>query len=159
MTQNQSGAEFHPIDPKEFDLPETVFSRDVENKVFQGIITETLSHIRGISPVGDSLFDQVIGRSEKMKGIYAEQDASTNSLKVKLELSVHYGINIPQKAEEIQNAVSKDLTTMTGLHVAEVHIVFKNLHVEEPQEKYLGTTPSFQEVTGTTIQEEFEDDF
>lgn len=159
MTQQYPKEEFRPIDPKEFELPETVFSRDIENKVFQGIIAETLSHISGISPIGDSLLDQVIGRSEKMKGIFAEQDAENSSLKIRLELSVHYGINIPQKAEEIQNAIVKDVTAMTGLHVSEVHIVFKELHVETPKEKYLGSPPSFQEVTGTAIQEEFEDDF
>jgi len=37
------------VDTKEFEIPETVFIRDIENKVFQSIILQCLAEIEGIS--------------------------------------------------------------------------------------------------------------
>ena len=39
------------LDTKEFELPETIFSRDLENRVFQSIALQSLSEIDGISLV------------------------------------------------------------------------------------------------------------
>ena len=145
------------IDPQEFELPETIYSRDINNKVFQGIVEKTISLIPGVSLQGETLIDQMIGRAEKYRGITTIQDPDTQSIKVLIELSVKYGTNIPQKAEEIQAAVAEDLTMMTGLHVSEVHVIFKDLLKEAPLGVEL--TSAFPEVVGTAIQEEFEDDF
>ena len=35
------------VDTKEFELPETVFIRDIENKVFQSIVLQCLAQIDG----------------------------------------------------------------------------------------------------------------
>ena len=86
------------LDPQEFELPETIFSRNINNKVFQGIIEKALSHISDVCLQGETLLDQVIGRSEKYRGITTIQDPASKSVKVKIELSVKYGTNIPQKA-------------------------------------------------------------
>lgn len=146
------------IDPQEFELPETVFSRDINNHVFHGIVEKTLERISGVALQGETLIDQMIGRPEKFRGIAATQDPATQSIKVQLELSVTYGTNIPQKAEEIQTAVAEDLTKFTGLHVSEVHVIFSDL-LHENSFGQSKLTPSLSEVIGTTIQEEFEDDF
>src|SRR5690606_1940504 len=97
------------------------------NHVFHGIVEKTLARISGVALQGATIIDQMIGRPEKFRGITATQDPSTQSIKVQLELSVKYGTNIPQKAEEIQAAVTEDLTNFTGLHVSEVHVIFKDL--------------------------------
>lgn len=147
----------NPIDPQEFELPETTFSRDINNKVFQGIVEKVISRINGISLQGETLLDQVIGRTEKYRGITTIQDPATKSIRVKIELSVKYGTNIPQKADEIHAAVVEELTKMTGLHVAEVHVVFKDLIKEEPvgQASLSSALPD----TIPNYREEFENDF
>jgi uncharacterized alkaline shock family protein YloU len=40
---------------------------------------------------------------------------------------VAYGVCIPEKAEEVQMKISEKVSRFTGLHVACVHVIFKNL--------------------------------
>lgn len=115
------------IDSKEFQLPETTFVHDVDNRVFQGIILQTLSKIQGIGLLEGNFIDHMLGREEGVKGLHAEQDLKNRSLKVKIEVNIAYGVSIPQKGEEIQSQVAEDLTKFTGLHVSEVHVVFRSL--------------------------------
>lgn len=119
------------VDPKEFELPETVFIRDIETRVFQSIILECLSKIQGIGLLDGNFIDSLLGRegSPGIKGIFVEQDQRNHAVSVKVEVNVAYGISIPEKAEEIQTAIAHEMTKLTGLHVACVHVVFKNLIV------------------------------
>lgn len=117
------------VDTKEFEFPETLFVRDIDNRVFQGIVLQVLAAIEGISLVEGNFIDNLLGRStvESIKGIQADQDMRNHSISIKLEINVAYGISIPEKAEEIQSQVSEQLTKLTGLHVSSVHVVFKNV--------------------------------
>lgn len=121
------------MDTREFELPETVFVRDIENKVFQSIAVQCLARIEGVSILGGNLFDILLGRdgNEGMKGINVTQDQKNHSVNVKVEVNVAYDINIPKKAEEIQIKIAKDISRLTGLHVGSVHVVFKNLISKE----------------------------
>jgi uncharacterized alkaline shock family protein YloU len=117
------------IDAKEVELPETLFSRDIENKVFQSIVVQCLLDIEGIALVEGNLLDYFLGResAERIAGISVEQDPKTCSIQVKIEVNVAFGIVIPQKAEEIQQKVAQKLSQLTGLHVSLVYVVFKSL--------------------------------
>lgn len=128
------------IDTKELELPDTVFIRDIETKLFQSIVFQCLQKTQGIALVEGNLFDNLLGRepAERVSGIFVEQDQKNHSISVKVEVNVAYGISIPEKAEEIQVKIAKDISRLTGLHVAAVHVVFKNLiskaSSEEPEE-------------------------
>ena len=116
------------IDTKEFELPETVFVRDIENKVFQSIALQCLSQIEGICLTEGNFMDQLLGRNaEGIQGISAEQDEKSQSVKIKVEVNILYGLSIPKKAEELQLKIAEDITKLTGLHVASVHVIFKNV--------------------------------
>lgn len=117
------------FDAKEVELPETVFVRDIENKVFQSIVVQCLLSIEGIALIDGNLIDYFLGRdpAERITGIFVEQDPKTHSIQVKLEVNVAFGVVIPQKAEEIQLRVTEELSRLTGLHVSLVHVIFKNL--------------------------------
>ncbi|CAM0117653.1 Asp23/Gls24 family envelope stress response protein [Rhabdochlamydiaceae symbiont of Dictyostelium giganteum] len=121
---------------KEVELPETVFIRDIENKVFQSIVVQCLLNIEGIALLEGNLIDYFLGREspERISGIFVEQDLKNQSIQVKIEVSVAFGIVLPQKAEEIQTLVAKELSRLTGLHVSLVHVVFKNLIKIESKE-------------------------
>lgn len=121
------------IDAKEFELPDTIFIRDIENRVFQSIALRCLAHIEGVGLLEGNLFDTLLGRDgpEGVKGIYVEQDQKSHSVKVRVEINVAYGISIPEKAEEVQLKVTEEISRFTGLHVASVHVIFKNL-ISEP---------------------------
>lgn len=117
------------IDTKEIELPETVYVRDIETKVFQSIVVQCLLKIDGIALVEGNLIDSLFGRepAERITGISVEQDLKNHSISVKLEINVAYGVCIPEKAEEIQTKVTQELSRLTGLHVSLVHVVFQNL--------------------------------
>lgn len=117
------------IDKKERDLPDTIFIRDIETKVFQSIITQCLSKIDGVALLEGSFIDNLLGRdvNDGVKGIHVEQDPKQHSIQVKIEITVAYGVSIPIKAEEIQEKVAEEISQFTGLHVGVVHVIFKNL--------------------------------
>lgn len=123
------------VDTKEFEFPETVFIRDIDNRVFQGIVLQTLSSINGIGLVEGNFIDSLLGRGgqESVKGIQAEQNEQNRTIRIKVEVNVCFGICIPEKAEEIQTKITEEITKLTGLHVASVHVVFKNVISEGPQ--------------------------
>lgn len=123
------------IDTKEFELPKTVFIRDIETKVIQMIILQSLSKINGVGLIEGNLLDILFGRDvERVKGIFVEQDSKNHLVNVKVEIKVDYGVSIPEKAEEVQVKVVEEITMMTGLHVASVHVVVRGLILPKPIE-------------------------
>jgi len=125
------------VDTKELEIPETVFVRDVENRVFQGIVLQCLAKIKGITLVEGSFIDAIFNRGapEGIKGIHAEQDSKHQTVAIRIEVNITYGEEIPKKAEEIQTKVSDEVTKLTGLHVACVHVVFKDVVTPEHTQK------------------------
>lgn len=117
------------IDTKEVELPETLFVRDIETKVFQSIVVQCLLRIEGVALVEGNLIDNLFGRepAERITGVSVEQDPKTHSISVKVEINIAYGVTIPEKAEEIQTKITQDLSRLTGLHVSIVHVIFKSL--------------------------------
>lgn len=117
------------VDTNEFEVPRTVFSRDIETRVIQVIILYCLGKIEGVGVLGGGLIDTLLGREvERVKGIHVEQDSKNYSVKVNVEINIDYGVTIPEKAEEVQNKVVQEITSLTGLHVAAVHVVIKGLN-------------------------------
>lgn len=139
-------SEAKKIDTKEFDFPETTFSHDIDNRVFQGIILQALATIDDISLVGGNFIDNILGRSgpESIKGIVADQDSKNQSINVKLEVNICYGVSIPEKAEEIQAKITDEIMRLTGLHVNSIHIIFKNVVPSEQLHKVTSPLGSAQ---------------
>jgi uncharacterized alkaline shock family protein YloU len=119
------------VSEKEFVLPDTVFVRDVEGGVFQSIVVKCLSEIEEVALSGGSLIDHLLGREGVIKGVVIEQDEKNQSVGIKIEINIAYGISIPEKAAEIQAKVAETVTRLTGLHVSSVHVVFKGLITKE----------------------------
>lgn len=149
------------VDPKEFELPETLFVRDIENRVFQQIVLQCLSRIEGVGLVEGNFIHHLLGRSaaESIKGVVAEQDSKNHSVSIKVEVSIRYGLSIPKKAEEIQTKISEEITHLTGLHVSSVHIVFKELLSTEPKTT-THKKPSLRPLLASDqLEEEYTDEF
>ena len=121
------------LDAREIELPETMYIRDIETRVFQAICLQSLSKIEGIGLLEGTLFDSLLGREmDRVKGIHVEQDQKKQSVMIRIEINIIYGISIPEKAEEVQQRISEEISRWTGLHVASVHIIFKNLILPPP---------------------------
>jgi uncharacterized alkaline shock family protein YloU len=119
------------LDRSEFEVPETVFVRDVENRVFQAIVWHTVSQIQGVVLAEGNFLDALLGLGrdglDRLKAIHIDQDAKNHTVAVRVEVNIAYGLPIPDKAEEIQNLISREIPKYTGLHVARVHVVFKGI--------------------------------
>lgn len=153
--------QFDELDVKEIDLPDTIFIRDIESRVFQSITIKCLEDIQGIALTGGTLIDNLLGREglEKIKGVYIEQDAKNHSVSVKLDVNVSYGISLPEKAEEIQGKLVKEITRLTGLHVACVHVVFKNILPEGTLEDLLAKSKKKEEGSIDKLVDEYAEEF
>jgi len=125
------------IDTKELELPETVFVRDIESRVFQSIALHCIAKIEGVGFLEGTLIDSILGRDgpASVKGIHVEQDEKSRTVNFKIEVKVAFGISIPDKAEEIQSIIAQEVSRLTGLHVGKVHIVFKDLIFNESLEE------------------------
>lgn len=164
MNGRKTRIDIQKVDTKEFELPETLFVRDIENKVFQGIIYQCLSRIDGIALIEGNFIDNIFGRAalENLKGIVIDQDNKNHSVGVKIEVNICYGYSIPEKAEEIQTLCAEEITKLTGLHVSYVHVVFKNVvTIEQLKKGQQLTEPlSGPPVTmGANLEEEYNDEF
>lgn len=116
------------MDAREIELPNTVFVRDIETRVLQGIVLQVLAKIEDISLLEGNLIDSLLGRDlERVKGIHVDQEQKGSSVGVRVEINIVYGISIPEKSEEIQTKLVEEITRWTGLHVGHVHVVFKEL--------------------------------
>ncbi len=164
MSEPKLKVDIKKVDTKEFEIPETVFIRDIENKVFQGIVLQGLSQIDGIALVEGNLIDSLLGRNaieSGIKGIFAEQDSKNHSVSIKVEVNIGYGFSIPEKAEEIQTQISEDITKLTGLHVSCVHVVFKNVVSPEQMKRFAGLVDQTkqQPILTSNVDEEYSDEF
>lgn len=158
MAEKGKSVDIKKIDTKEFELPETLFIRDIDNKVFQGIVLECLNQIEGVNLIESTFIDSILGRStsEGARGIQAEQDNKNHSVGIKLEVNIFYGIPIPEKAEEIQSKIAEEITRLTGLHVSSVHVVFKNIVTTEIKKLI---NPVTHPINYSTAQEDYSDEF
>ncbi len=120
------------MDTQEFEFPKTTFSRDIETKVIQLIILQALTKVKGVGALEGHVLGSFFGREgERVKGISVEQDSKNHSVHVKVEIKVEYGLSLPAKAEEVQVKLVEEITSLTGLHVASVHVVIKGLILDK----------------------------
>jgi len=121
--------QFNQLDTKEIEFADTIFIRDIETRVFQAIVVKCLAEIEGVALLEGNLLDNLLGRegNERIKGIHVEQDQKNHSVSIKVEVNVAHGISIPEKSEEIQTQIAAEVSRLTGLHVACVHVIFKAL--------------------------------
>lgn len=132
------------MDAKEIELPETVFIRDIDTRVFQAIALQCLSRIEGIGLLEGSFFDSLLGRqTDRIKGIHVEQDQMSHSVEIRVEIQIQYGVNIPEKAEEVQEKLAHEISKWSGLRVSSVHVIFKDLILPELEVPKPSEPPEF----------------
>lgn len=137
------------MDAREVELPETVYIRDIETRVFQTICLQTLAGIEGIGLLGGNIIDALLGRElDRVKGIYVEQDGKKHSVNIRVEVNIAYGLCIPDKAEEVQSKLAEAISHLTGLHVGSIHIIFKNLILPPPAKEQVEKPAEEAEMEG-----------
>ncbi len=163
MVEKKMKIDIKKVDTNEFNLPETYFVRDIENRVFQGIVLQCLAEIEGIGLIEGNFIDSIFSRGQEgIAGIHVEQDSKNQSVIIKIEINIQYGFSIPEKAEEIQTQVANEVTKITGLHVSCVHVVFKNVLSIDQIKMLRSPMMNSQSLLSTntkTQEEEYNDEF
>ncbi len=159
MDQPDQATKERRLESNELEFAETVYIRDIENKVFQSLVLRTISSIEGVAFIEGGLIDNLLsmGNLDGIKGIFVEQDSNKNSVSVRVELNIGYGISIPVKAQEIQSNITKEITKYSGLHVSSVHVIFKNILSDKEMEK-LRINPSLLSIP-TPEEDGLDDDY
>lgn len=144
------------VDTKEFELPETAFISDIDPQIFQGIVIQCLSEIEGIALAQTGFFNNILGRTGPEVGcaVQSEKDQRSQSVSIKIEVNIQYGLSIPRKAEEIQTKVAEEITKLTGLHVSAIHLVFRNIIPPDEMQKMMQNMSQLLKHQAT--QEDFE---
>jgi uncharacterized alkaline shock family protein YloU len=161
MGNDQKNADNLPtLNKKELENAETVYIRDIENRVFQVIVLQCLSGIKDISLLDGSIIDHLLERGgiERARGISVEQESKNQTVSVRVEVNIRYGVPIPQKAEEIQTKISEEITRLTALHVSSVHVIFKSVLLKDPSE-YQEESNKAKEKAPFVVDESFEEEF
>jgi uncharacterized alkaline shock family protein YloU len=161
MIDKGSKSEASKFDTKEFEIPETTFSCDIDNRVFQGIILQCLANTEGISLIEGNFIDNILGRSgpESIKGIVVEQDNKTQTIDIKVEVNICYGNSIPAKAEEIQTRIAEEITRLTGLHLSGIHVIFRNVVPYEQMKKALAPRTPVPTPPEAQSSDDYNDEF
>lgn len=148
MSEKKAEIKVKGLDARELKFPETLYVRDIEDRVFQGIVLECIKETSGIAPVEGSFISSIFNSSpqEGIKGITIEQNLKERSVGIKVEVNVAYGESIPEKAEELQSKIAEEITRLTGLHVSLVHVVFKHV-ISLDETKEFAALDSVQEST------------
>ena len=79
-------------------------------------------------------------------------------MKIQLEINIKYGTSIPEKSEEIQNKVAQEVTKMTGVHVSEVHVIFRELIPPDDMKEKNSPASALQKLE-SSLQKDLDDEF
>lgn len=119
----------------EVDPSKTVCSHDIETRAIQILILNILNKVEGVCLLATNLIDTLLGReAERLKGIFVEQDPKTHTLKIRIEVNMHYGISIPEKVKEVHRRILQEVEEFMQLPVAHIHVVVKGLVNTTPQD-------------------------
>lgn len=81
------------------------------------------TEVDGVFAMAGNITNELIGKLGKKnlsKGVKVQMEAGV--VHVDMMIHVRYGYNIPKVSEQVQDRVSQQIETMTGLHVSEVNV-------------------------------------
>jgi uncharacterized alkaline shock family protein YloU len=92
--------------------------------------------IAGVYKLAGGVADEVnkiLGKKRPTHGVKVEVGEKECSIEV--YIVVEYGYSIPEVATEVQEAVIKSITDLTGLKVVEVNIYVQDIKIKEVEEE------------------------
>lgn len=92
--------------------------------------------IDGVYKLAGGVADEVtkiLGKKRPTHGVKVE--VGEKECSVEIYLIVEYGYSIPEVAAEVQEAVIKNITDLTGLKVVEVNIYVQDVKIKEVEEE------------------------
>ena len=110
----------------------------IANEVVMAIAVQALEEIKGVS-VAVSIADGIVDKLRKKasgKGINIYTDEETGLTDIDVHVNVEYGMNVLEVSWAVQEAVKKNITSMTDVKVGKINVFVDGVTVEkEPKAK------------------------
>lgn len=110
----------------------------IANEVVMAIAVQALEEIKGVS-VAVSIADGIVDKLRKKasgKGINIYTDEETGLTDIDVHVNVEYGLNVLEISWAVQEAVKKNITSMTDVKVGKINVFVDGVTVEkEPKAK------------------------
>lgn len=109
----------------------------IANEVVMAIASQALEEIKGIS-VAVSIADGIVDKLRKRasgKGINIYTDEETGLTDIDVHVNVEYGLNVLEVSWAVQEAVKRNITSMTDVKVGKINVFVDGLTVEKEPKK------------------------
>jgi len=104
------------------------------NEVLETIAGLAACDIPGVAGMSGGFKDGIVdflGRKNLTKGV--KVSVEDQSVTVDVQVVLDYGVRAPEVCGAIQDSVSRNLETMTGLNVKSVNVFVQGVKVKEPE--------------------------
>jgi uncharacterized alkaline shock family protein YloU len=102
---------------------------DISKDVLVGIAGIALESVAGVAAVTPPIRVGEVLAGKRLRGINVARDGS--SVTVDLSVNIDYGIVIPERVRQVQQAVIENIELMTGLSVQAVNVTVQGIAVGE----------------------------
>ena len=105
----------------------------IANEVIVTIASQAVADIKGVA-VATSLAEDIVEKLVKkssQKGIRIIPNEETGATDIEVHVNVVYGTNILEISWAVQEAVKKNITTMTDVNVGKVNVCVDGIIVEK----------------------------
>lgn len=106
---------------------------DISPDVLYGIAQLALDQVEGLSAVAPPVRVGEFLTGRRAKGIRIERDG--DRVDIELNVTVKYGLRIPEVAARVQDAVREAVGSMTGLTVRSVRVNVDGIDLPEEAER------------------------
>ena len=116
-----------------FEKVEDMGTVKIANEVVTTIASQAVADIKGVA-VATSFAEDIVEKFVKkssQKGIRIITDDETGITDIEVHINVAYGINILEISWAVQEAVKKNITTMTDVKVGKVNVSVDGILVEK----------------------------
>ena len=116
-----------------FENVENMGTVKIANEVVMTIASQAVADIKGVvvaTSLAEDIVEKLVKKSSQ-KGIRIITDDETSITDVEVHINVVYGINILEISWAVQEAVKKNITTMTDVKVGKVNVCVDGIYVEK----------------------------
>jgi uncharacterized alkaline shock family protein YloU len=141
-----------PSPTTRYDDQPTLGEIKINHNVVAGIVRLAALRVDGVAGVGggivDGLSELFAKREADHRGVKVTEDAEDNYF-IELRLVIAYGAGIGKTAYEVQIAVAKQVTAMTGKPVRKVDVIIEGVRLPAGQSGEKDEDDSWPEMPAT----------
>ena len=107
----------------------------INNDAITTIASTAAMEVRGVCKMGGGLRKTILEIIHRRSFGGVRVYTKDGEVKLVVSIIVHYGIDIPRVADEVQDSVKHAVEKMTGLVIGEVDVVVEGVHPPAATEK------------------------